>query len=117
MAYRAELEAGRTLTLEQQDQQTLIRVEGGGQSQSAGFQTGAWRQPPRLFRTDAGLLIEIRADPVVYYRLEGDQLHSLDTAPALEGARETGLHEAPDGETKPMKGLEPMKPMKPMKPM
>ena len=54
----------------------------------------------------------------MYYRLEGSQLHSLDEAPALEGAEQIGLKEVPDGsddsKMKPMEKMEPMKPMKPM---
>ncbi|WP_407541142.1 hypothetical protein Q0M94_07060 [Deinococcus radiomollis] len=121
MAYRTELGSGQTIFLEQQGEQTSVQVHSGTQSQGSSFQTGVWKNPPRLYRADGGLLLEIRAEPAVYYRLEGSQLHSLGEAPALEGAEQIELKEVLDGSDdhrmKPMEKMEPMKPMDPMKPM
>ena len=118
MAYRTRLGTDQTLTVEQRGEQTLIRLAGEGQSQSSSVQTGTWTHPPRLYRLEGELLLEIRGDPAAYYRLEGSQLHSLQRAPELEDAEELGLEEVPDGREdsgmEPMKKMEPMKPMKPM---
>ena len=61
MAYQTELDSGQTIFLEQQGEQTSVQVHGGGQSQGSGFQTGAWKNPPRLYRVGGGVLLEIRA--------------------------------------------------------
>ena len=126
MAYRTELGSGQTIFLEQQGEQTSVQVHGDGQSQSSRFRTGAWQHPPRLYRVNGRLLLELRAEPLVYYALEEGGLHSLNEAPTLEGAEQLGLNEVPDGsgdvelkpaELKPMEKMEPMAPMKPLKPL
>ena len=118
MAYQTELGSRQTIFLEQQGEQTSVQIHGDHQSQGSGFQTGVWKNPPRLYRVGGGLLLEIRAEPAVYYRLEGNQLHALNEAPVLEGAEQIELKEVPDGEgDSRMKPMEKMKPMKPMKPM
>ena len=115
MAYRTELESGQTIFLEQQGEQSTVRVHGTGQSQSSGFHTGTWQQPPRLYRSQERLFLELRAEPPVYYSLEGGQLQSLKDAPLLGEAEEIGLKEVPDGSDD--NGMKPMEKMDPMKPM
>ncbi|ULH16365.1 hypothetical protein MF271_07180 [Deinococcus sp. KNUC1210] len=124
MAYEADLGNGQTLYLEQQGEQTTIRVHGGGQSQGSGVQTGQWKGQPRLLKLGEGLVLELQGTSQVYYGLQDGQLHSLDSAPSLDGAEEVVLKDVPDGSDKgamrpmePMKDMEPMKPMEPMKKM
>ncbi|GGQ95542.1 hypothetical protein [Deinococcus ruber] len=124
MAYEADLGNGQTMYLEQQGEQTSIRVHGGGQSQGSGFHTGQWKAQPRLLKVGQELVLELQGASQMYYGLQNGQLHSLDSAPSLDGAEEVALKDVPDGSDKgamkpmePMKGMEPMKPMEPMKKM
>lgn len=127
MAYEAELQGGQTehgsqtLSVEQRGEQTFIGVRSGGQRQSASVQTGAWQEPPRLYRLDDRAVLELRARETLYYAIQGGGLHSLDQAPDLHGAEPVSWREVPDGqdhgEMKPMEPMKPMAPMKPMKPM
>ena len=125
MAYQADLGNGQTLFLEQQGEQTKVRVYDSGQSQGAGFQTGEWKEKPRLLRLKSELVLELSGSEKVYYGLQNGQVRSLDAAPGLDGAEDVTLKEVPDGSDegamkpmepmKPMKGMEPMKPMEPLK--
>lgn len=121
MAYQSDLGNGQTVFIEQQGEQTSVQVHGDGQSQGSGFHTGHWTQPPRLYRSGDGLVLELRADETTYHRLNGTQVQSLGHAPDLNGAEPVELREVKDGSDdsamKPMEKMKPMEPMKPMKPM
>ncbi|CAM3819025.1 hypothetical protein, partial [Deinococcus frigens] len=119
MAYQAKLKGGQTVVLENQGDQTVIRVSSGGQRQSSSATTGAWKESPTLFQTDDGAVVEVHTgDGSVYFQLGQGQLHSLDQAPPLEGARHLELEDVADGTGQSeMKPMTPMKPLKPMQPM
>ncbi len=118
MAYQSDLGNGQRVFIEQQGEQTKVQLHGEGQSQGSGFHTGAWTQPPRLYRSGDGLVLELRGDETTYHSLNGTQMKSLGSAPDLHGAEQVELHEVKDGsDSEAMKPMEPMAPMKPMKPM
>jgi len=122
MALKAELQAGQTLHLEQQGEQTLIQLQGGNQRQRALVRTGAWRSAPKLYQADEGSVLELHADQPVFYAFDEGQLHSLTTVPELAGEQVIEWQDVPDGTAdegglEPMKPMEPMKAMEPMKPM
>ena len=116
MAYQADIGSGQTLYIEQQGQQTTLRVSGDGQRQGVGVQTGAAKAPPRLLKLNGDLLLELGGP--VYYAVGGGQLRSLESPPSLDGAEEVALNEVPDGSDEGvMKPMEPIKPLEPMKPL
>jgi len=115
MAYQSSLSDGRTIFIEQRGEQTSVQLHGDGQSQGSGFHTGAWTQPPRLYRSGDGLVLELQADETTYHRLNGTQLQSLGSTPDLQGAEQVDLREVKDGSDP--EAMTPMEPMKPMKPM
>ncbi|QFP75122.1 hypothetical protein [Deinococcus sp. AJ005] len=119
MAYQAKLKGGQTIMLENQGDQTIIRVGSDGQRQSSGVTTGEWTIAPTLFQTESGAVVEIHTgDGSVYFQIEDGQLHSLHEAPDVEDAQHLGLEivtdDAVQSEMEPMAKMEPMKPMKPM---
>ncbi|WP_019011739.1 hypothetical protein [Deinococcus aquatilis] len=115
MAYQAQLDDGRTLTLEQQGEQTLISLEQQGQAQASGTTTGTWTAPPQVHLLQDRVVVELRTNPPVYFALHGNQIQSLGEAPDLGKYGVVELKAVPDGQG--MKPMEPMTPMKPMKPL
>ncbi|GGL87282.1 hypothetical protein GCM10010840_26520 [Deinococcus aerolatus] len=119
MAYQAKLKGGQTITLENQGDQTIIRVSSDGQRQSSSVTTGEWTMAPTLFQATSGAVVEIHTGAgSVYFQIGDGQLHSLHEAPDVEDAQHLGLETVAAGtgqsEMKPMAKMEPMKPMKPM---
>ena len=110
MAYQGKLQDGQTIILENQDDQTIIRVSSSGQSQSSSVSTGRWQSKPTLFQTDDGAVAEIKTgDGSVCYAVKGGQLQSLDKKPELDDTKAVDLKEVDDGT-----GKSEMKPMEPM---
>lgn len=116
MAYQGTLSGKQTLILENQGNQTTIRLSGGGQQQSSSLSTGAWSGQPSVYQTDDGAVMEIKMqDASVFYSIKDGQLQSLGSKPDLGNAKAVDLKKVADGSGK--SDMEPMKPMKPMKPM
>ena len=116
MAYQGKLQDGQTIILENQDDQTIIRVSSSGQSQSSSVSTGRWQSKPTLFQTEGGAMVEINTESgSSYYAVKGGQLQSLSKKPDLSDAKPIDLKEVDDGTGQ--SGMKPMKEMEPMKPM
>ena len=112
MAHQATLQTGQILHVEQQGEQTLIRVQREGQAQRTSLQTGPWQAAPRLYRTALADVLELRVQAPIFYAVQDGQLQSLDTAPELAGAEQTEFAQVPDegaeGGIKPMEGMKPL---------
>ncbi len=116
MAYQGKLSGGQIIVLENNGDQTTIRLNADGQHQSSSASTGKWKAQPTVFQVDGGAVIEIKTeDEAVFYQVRGGQLQSLDHQPDLANAQTIDLEEVDDGTGhSEMKPMEPMKPMKPM---
>ncbi|WP_420596997.1 hypothetical protein [Deinococcus sp.] len=115
MAYQGNLKNGQTIVLENQDDQTIIRVHSSGQSQGSSLTTGQWSAVPLLWQLGERVVIEIRfGEGSSYCTLEGGRLESLNDRPQVEEEHATpiDLKEVADGTGK--SEMEPMEPMKPM---
>ncbi len=127
MTYSYEFDNGQRLVAENDDANTFVMVgsgnEGQQQSQSTGFATGKWKQPPELFRKQGQLVLRLQLENGPYFiRISGSQIQHLDPEPKLEEAEKLSMKESnPQTEKmapmKPMLPMEPMKPMEPLKPM
>jgi hypothetical protein len=118
MAYTCKFGAGSQIYLDNQEEQTVIRVQSSGpgqqQGQSQGFGTGKWTQPPLLFETGNGLVAQVVATRGrFFFALNGGSISRLETEPALHDAKPLSLQKADEDSQRP----EPMKPMAPMEPM
>ena len=118
MAYQGKLKDGQTIILENQDDQTIIRVNSSGQSQSSSLTTGQWSAVPLLWQMGQSVVMEIKfGEGSSYCTLEGGRLESLNERPQVEEEKATpiDLKEVDDGtgksEMEPIKEMEPMKPM------
>ncbi|GAA3994374.1 hypothetical protein GCM10022631_00520 [Deinococcus rubellus] len=116
MAYQGKLSGSQVIVLENDGDQTTIRLSSEGQRQSSSASTGEWQGTPVLWQLDDSAVVEIKTgDDSVFYRVKGGQLQSLSQKPDLATAEAVDLEEVQDGTGKSeMKPLEPMKPMKPM---
>lgn len=124
MNYKADLDNGQQVLLENKDGQTNITLHSGGdgsqQSQGDSFQTGEWSKTPTLSQTKDGFVLQIEANGKShYFQLQNNAIDQLDNAPSLDGAENVSLEKASDEEIakskpEPMKPMTPMKPMKPM---
>lgn len=116
MAYQGKLSGGQIIVLENDGDQTTIRLNSEGQHQSASASTGPWKGQPEVFQMDGGAFVEIKTeDASVFYGVRGGQLQSLSRKPDLATAQAVDLTEVQDGTGRSeMKPMEPMKPMKPM---
>jgi zinc-ribbon domain len=97
----------------------MVSLMSGGpgqqQSQSNGFDTGEWVGPPVLFRSAAGLVLQIKATRGDFFiALQSSGMSMLDRTPSLAGANVLSLQIA---DAEPAHGSRPMEPMKPMEPM
>jgi hypothetical protein len=113
MAYRCEPHPGQQLFVDQQAGQTLVlsrRSQPGQQHQaSSSFTTGAWTQPPELWRSAQGQFIylqstqgktlvqvhpdglEVMANPAIVPPIERIPLELTDAMPSIpqHGSRNT----------------------------
>ena len=123
MAYTANLSGNQQLTIANQGIQTSIALisssPGQQQSQSNSFTTGNWIEPPQLYQTGSGFVLQINSNNGQHFVLI--QANSINTiaAPALSNAVKVDLKNTPDttanqNEIK-FKPMQPMQPMQPMK--
>jgi ribosomal protein S27AE len=119
MAYTCNLLAHQQLYIENQRNQTLIVLSSSSpnqqQSQATSFATGSWEQPPKLFQTTMGYVLEINSTKTKsYIQIQGNQLNTLHTSPSLANAPTILLEQVPDRQqsSADFKPFEPMKPMK-----
>lgn len=127
-AYTCDLDNGQHIYIENQEQQTVIKLTSGGrgqqQSQSNSFETGKWRVPPTVFQTGDGVVLRIEAEQGQHFiQLQANRMSRLDAEPSLSDADVLPLRqdatEAASSQSfmQPMQPMDPMKPMEPMKPM
>jgi hypothetical protein len=130
MSYKYQSGAGSDIYLENQQEQTVIRVQSSGpgqqQAQSQSFATGEWTHLPLLFGTDNGLVVQIAtAQSRFFFALNKGSIARLDADPALQNAKplllqetdKTAPHAAPLDPMRPMNPMEPMKPIEPLEPL
>lgn len=87
MAYQGKLQSGQTIILENQGDQTVIRLSGGGQHQSSSVSTSTWKGQPKVYQTEDGAVVEIKTqDASVFYSIKGGQLQSLNKKPNVDDA-------------------------------
>jgi hypothetical protein len=130
MAYVSDLGRGQHIYLENQGQQTIVTLSshsrGQQQNQRSGFTTGEWVTPPMLFRTSAGVIIQLEtAQGRSYVQVQSSRMQILNQPPVLKNAdvlpvqaevkTETQFKSSDQRSSSPK--MEPMKPMKPMEPM
>jgi hypothetical protein len=93
---------------------------GQQQNQSTGFSTGKWSKGPELFRISEKLVLRLESKSgVKFIGVQGNQIESMQSEPALENAEKLTLKESDEkiARMKPMEPMKPMKSMEPMKPM
>ena len=122
MAYSTVLEGSQQLAIANPNGQTQINLTTSSpqqqQNQSSSFNTGSWREPPKLYRLDAGFILKIDTNQKQHYILI--QHHSLSTieAPAdLDSYPQLALDRMSDYNSEQISPMKPMKPMKPMQPL
>jgi hypothetical protein len=120
MAYRAVVDSGGEIVVENEGEQTHITLSSGGsgqkQSQSTGFTTGAWTKPPALFKAKGKSVLQIRTNRgEFYFQVNEGGIRALREAPTLNDPLPLKLSKT--GEERAIKPLPPMKPMRPMAPM
>lgn len=133
--YVADLKSGQKIYIENQGEQTFITLShdtpGQQQRQRSGFTAGQWVAPPVLFRTAAGLVVQIEtAQGRSFVQIQGNSMQLLSQVPSLMEAEVIAMQRAtpeqspeaspsmPDMQPmQPMQPIEPMRPMEPMQPM
>ena len=126
-AYTCNLDKNEQIYIENQEQQTVIKLTSSGQSQeqsqSNSFETGKWRVPPTVFQTRNGVVLRIEAEHGQHFiQLQANRMTRLDSDPWLSDAdvlplRQDATEAASSHSMQPMQPMEPMKPMELMKPM
>ncbi len=118
--YRANLNNNQQLTVINQGTQTLITLIssslGQQQSQSSSFTTGNWNQPPRLYQTESGLVLEINSAPKKHFFSIQSNSINVTSTPAWPNTVSIDLESTPETNQNHLE-FEPMQPMQPMQPM
>lgn len=122
MTYEYQREGGESLVVQNQGATTTIQMHSRGssqqQSQSTGFQTGAWTEKPRLFRDGSEMrLVLATGDGTRTVRISRDGIRQESGDGAGEKGESLTLQEADDSAVTSMKPMRPMEPMKPLQPM
>lgn len=125
ITYLGNLGSGQQVYVENQKTQTIVTLfsssPGQQQSQSNSFSTGAWVQPPALFRTASGVILQIKTQSGNHFvRLQTNGMSTLNETPSLSNAESIPLEQTernPASTILSMPPLQPMEPMKPMEPM
>ena len=120
--YLGNLGSGQQVYLENQGTQTIVTLfsssPGQQQSQSNSFQTGFWVQPPALFRTASGVILQIHTQSGNHFvRLQTSGMTSVNETPSLSNAENIPLQQTEKNPASTMPSMPPMQPMEPMKPM
>lgn len=127
--YKCDLNQGQQLYLQNQEMQTVVKListsVGQQQSTSSSFETGKWQLPPVIFRTAAGVIIQIAAErgqQLIQVQAQGISI--LKASPSLSHADalpiqpvETEVGTKPNTTMPRLEPLPSMAPMQPMKPM
>jgi hypothetical protein len=106
MSFKYQSDAGSDIYLENQQEKTLMRVQSSGpgqqQGQSQSFDTGVWAQPPQLFKTGDGLIVQIvAAQGRFFFALNTGSIARLDMEPALQDARPLSLQKTDETASHP----------------
>ena len=122
MAYTCELSPGQRLHVDNIGEQTVVTLSSGsaGQQQqsTSRFTTGAWVQPPQMFGTEQGLIIQLTtAQGVQHLQLQGTQMSWMAGNPTLSNAQLMPMNTVSSTAGSSMPPMQPMQPMKPMQPM
>lgn len=126
MAYTVNLSGNQQLMIVNQGAQTLITLFSGSsgqqQSQSGSMTTGKWKNPPKLYQTASGFVLQVNGKLAKQYVLIQATGINAIANPKLNNAVQVNLKKVPDGaassqeiEFEPMPDMQPMQPMKPMK--
>lgn len=121
-AYTCDLDKDQQIHIENQGKQTVIKLVSGGpsqqQSQGNSFETGNWRVPPTVFRTQNGVVLRIEADPGQHFiQVQANKMSRLDAEPSLSDADVLPLQKVGTEAASSQNSMQPMQPMKPMEPM
>jgi hypothetical protein len=121
MTYAHDIGNGQRLIVENDGDNTQVALSSGDsgqqQNQSTGFSTGKWSKGAELFRISEKLVLRLESKSgVKFIGVQGNQIESMQSEPALENAEKLTLKES-DEKIARMKPMEPMKSMEPMKPM
>ncbi|MEA5497135.1 zinc ribbon domain-containing protein [Limnoraphis robusta] len=122
MAYLCELSPSQKVYLDVQANQTVVTTvtssPGQQQQSSSSFTTGSWTFLPVIYRTDAGIVIEIEtAQGKHYVNVQGNSMGVMNDTPSITQSERLQLQQVssiPNATMSPMKPMEPMK-MQPMK--
>src|SRR5688500_1493973 len=98
MALQGTLSEGRELFVENIDQQTQITLQSGDasqrQSQGTGFTTGEWQQPPILYKTPHGAVLQVEGCAGrFYFQIAASSVRTLSEAPPLQETESIPLRE------------------------
>jgi len=120
MTYTSKLDNGQQLEIENEGDTTHIafssRSSGQQQSQSRGFTTGKWKNPPTLFQKEGQLILQVETEQGRHFwGIRENNVTQLSDQTDVASAEKLPLTEGSG--TPKMKPMEPMKPMAPMKPM
>jgi zinc-ribbon domain len=117
MAYAATLNENQQLMVIEQGRQTLITLTssspGQQQSQSSSISIGNWVQPPQLYKTQSGFILQLKSDRAEQFILI--QAHSISTIPqpVLDHLIKIDLETIPDPTVSESNvKFEPMQPMR-----
>lgn len=126
MAYLCNLGTGQQVYLDNQGTQTIVTIISGGPGQqqqaSSGVSTGRWSEPPTVFRTDNGVILQINSETGKHFiQLQGSSMGVMSQSPSLSNAQQLQVQQTSSvsgqQQMEPMEPMEPMKPMQPMQPM
>ena len=117
MAYLCDLGQGQRLYLDNHGNDTVIAslmsAPGQQQQSSSRFQTGAWTQPPQLFRSAQGAFVKLTTSQgEIYIQVQGQSLQLTQQNPSMQQAQQLQI-----SVVEAMPGVEPMQPMPPLSSM
>lgn len=120
MAYVANLGEGRSLTVNNVNQQTVITLSsssaGQQQSQSSGFATGTWTVPPTLFCSSAGVILRVTTEQgQTFVQIQNNQMQLLTIVPHLAEIDVVPMQSVSSSPPASMPEIQPIQPMQPMK--
>ncbi len=117
MAYQATLNGTQRIIIANQGRQTQITLvassPGQQQSQSSSFTTGTWVNPPQLFNTAQGFILQINAEQGKHFiQIQANGISTIEGIPSLQNATSIELETFGDLLGQADIKFEPMQPMK-----
>ena len=117
MAYRATLNGTQQIMIANQGRQTQITLmassPGQQQSQSSSFTTGIWINPPQLFDTTQGFILQINAEQGKnFIQIQANGISTIKGNPSLQNATSIELKTVGNPPGQADMKFEPMQPMK-----